>query len=129
MITYEEEQKLRFRIRQLEDAVTGLRKKLDFANNLLSKHKIGPYKYTDTKEDIWQKKVDLACSRIEWHGIFAAERIKRQFGDHEVYYHPLPDGRFLKLTGGVLFEEYKKKQHNKDKHDKNIHTGDGTASI
>lgn len=84
-MNYQAEQKLRHENRMLRSSIEWHTSRLEKANKLLSDHKIGPYKYTETEQDRFQKKIDLAGQRIKMSGEVAAERIRTIFCKHEAY--------------------------------------------
>jgi len=126
-MNYEEQQRLRHRIRQLKDAVDGLNRRLEYANDILQKHKLGPYKYTTSPEEEWEKRIENISARLRMQGEFAAERIRNVFCEHEVIIYEYGDDKSMKLTSGKLFEQLKKQQE--DSNDKNICTRDGPTNI
>ena len=80
MITYEEHQRVLCELRKLRDAIKWHEGRFNYANSVMSKHKVGPYKYTETDEERFQKQIDLIGSRIEFEGKLAANRIRRYVG-------------------------------------------------
>lgn len=103
MLTYDEEQKLRFKLKQLEGSLRWYKERLERANKIMSDNHVGPYKYTETPEQRFKRLTDNACERIRIRGEIAAERIRITFSEHEVI-----DYCDMKLTCGTLFEQLKK---------------------
>ena len=113
-MNHEEEMKLRHDLRVAKNARDSFKLLWEESCKIMSDNKVGQYKYTETFEQRLQKKLDVACKRIEIRTDLAVNNIRTIFSEHEVmiyiFSEPNKPDKVMYLTNGILFEQLKKKK-------------------
>lgn len=112
-MNYKEIQDLKHRLAVAERSRDFYKLRWEKACAIMSEHEVGIYRYTETAEKKWQRKLDAAIKSLKTQTDIAVHKLHTYTNEHEVIVHT---GVFknnpytLYLTHGTLFEKLKAKE-------------------